>query len=396
MTSPIHILYVHHAIGLGGAPNSLAFLINSLDPQAYKTTILMPARDRNQQVKQLFLDAGATVVEERHIRPFNGVNGCRCDSLRDRLYAILAALPTCWAVRKHVRRIQPDIVHLNTSVLPFAAFGSRWASRKTPLVVHVRETLLTNWWGKLLGWLNRKSKPFFLGIDQNGLDSISAPVTRSTVIRNFVNRAEFNPDAGDRSHFRNELNLDQHDIVFASIARIAASNGALELARFLAEHQDQLPANAKFLICGFEDRSSEYVASTLEAIEKSPQVFAVDYTTRVKDLIAAADVIVAPFRTAHSARMVIEGAAMAKPCLVTDLPNLREQLEHEKSGFTFHFADPASLLKPIRQFCSQPELLQEMSDEASRFAAENFDDQTNARRTTTLYQQLLSQAKPKE
>ena len=83
---------------------------------------------------------------------------------------------------------------------------------------------------------------------------------------------------------------------------------------------------------------------------------------------------------------------MAKPCMVTDLPNLKEQLAPEKSGFIFQFSKPESLLQPIRRLCNEPQLLKEMSSEASKFAAEHFDDKTNARRTTMIYHQLLGTA----
>jgi len=157
------ILYFHHSIGLGGAPRSLAFLIDALNKDIFEPLVVMPKRDGNDVVKNLFLDAGAQVIEETHIRPFNGVNGCRCDSLKARIHAALAALPTTLATRRLVRRLKPDLVHINTSVLPFAALGAKLSWMGAPIVVHVRESALKNRWGRLLSFFNRQFTDWFVG-----------------------------------------------------------------------------------------------------------------------------------------------------------------------------------------------------------------------------------------
>ena len=106
---PHRILYFHHAIGLGGAPNSLAYLIAGLDRSEFDPTVVMPKRPGNDTVKQLFLDAGALVIEERHIRPFGGVNGCRCAGWKNRGYAIGSAAPTYWTARRNVQELKPGL-----------------------------------------------------------------------------------------------------------------------------------------------------------------------------------------------------------------------------------------------------------------------------------------------
>ena len=381
---------------MGGAPRSLAFLIENLDSHQFRPIVLMPKRPGNDSVKDLFINAGAVVVEERHIRPFGGVNGFRCQTIKERMFALLAAIPTLIKVRKHVKNLLPDLVHVNTSVLPFAAAGTALSGHAIPRIIHVRETLLTNWWGKLLGWLNRQFATHFIGIDHHGLEKIGAVGDRSTVVRNFVDRQRFSPLAGDRDYFRNQLNISPGDVLFTCMSRIAPSNGCLELAEFLARHQAKLPSNAKFLICGFHDAAgsdSTYARRTMEAISKSSNTHSLQFTDRIIDLIAASDVIIAPFRTSHSARMVIEGAAMGKPCMVTDLPNLREQTLADKTGMVFHFDHPDEFIEKLALLTQNDSLRQQMGIESSQFAAEHYDNKKNSLRVVDIYNQILSNQK---
>ena len=385
------ILYIHHAISLGGAPTSLSLLIAGLDKSKFEPIVVMPKRTGNDTVKKLFTEAGAKVIEEAHVRPFNGVNGCPCDTFHGRMYAVLSAFHTTRAARAHTRRIKPDIVHLNTSVLPFAGFGARLAGQGVPVVTHVREAVLSNWWGKILAGLNRAATDWFVGIDQSGLDRIQAPPLCSSVIPNFVDQSDFQPNIQEAARLREQFNCSADDVLFVSICRIAESNGSLEMAQFLEAHEKTLPKNCRFVFCGFKERESAYVQETLAAIEGNAQAFAMDFTSNVANLIAASDVVMAPFKSAHSARVIIEGATMGKPGLVTDFDNLLEQIIVGKTGFAFSYSDPESLMTAIKQFAHSPQARKNMGEAAKQFAIDNYSIETNVTRIQDLYLELCSQ-----
>ena len=350
----------------------------------------MPKRTGNDAVKTMFSEAGATIIEEVHIRPFNGVNGCPCNSLKKRAYAILSALPTMMAARKQTRTAKPDIVHLNTCVLPFAGFGARLAGRGVPVITHVRESVLSNWWGKILARLNRKATDWFVGIDQSGLDQINTPPNRSSVIPNFINEKDLKPNLEVAAKLREQFNCSKDDVLFVSICRISESNGSLEMAKFLEVHEKAIPKNCRFVFCGFKEREGVYAKDTLAAIAKSPLAFAMDFTSDVASLIAASDVVMAPFKSAHSARVIIEGGTMGKLSLVADFDNLLEQIIVGKTGLAFSFEDSESLVSAINQFACDPQNRKTMGEAAKQFAADNYSIETNVARIQALYRTLLS------
>ena len=351
----------------------------------------MPKRDGNDEVKNLFLDAGAQVIEETHIRPFNGVNGCRCDSLKARIHAALAALPTTLATRRLVRRLKPDLVHINTSVLPFAALGAKLSWMGAPIVVHVRESALKNRWGRLLSFFNRQFTDWFVGIDQSGLDRIGDLSDRSTVIHNSVDTSDINFCQSSVNKLRQSFNCKDDSVLFVSACRISRSNGSLEFAKFISEHKLKIPTNVRFVFCGFHENSdNEYVNATRKAIAEDDSVFAMNFTKEIGDLIHASDVVMAPFTSAHSARVVIEGASLGKPALVTDFSNLREQISVDETGFVFRFDQPETLIAAINQFANRQKT-KEMGDAARQFAEQNFSLNKNVTRMEDFYMKIFAQ-----
>ena len=348
----------------------------------------MPKRKGNDDVKKLFLDAGAEVIEETHMRPFNGVNGCRCDSFSDRKYAVLAAIPTALASRKWVRKLKPDLVHLNTSVLPFAGLGAKLAGVGAPVVTHVRESLLRSWWGRILAFFNRRFSDWYVGIDQSGLDTIGDLTNQSIVIHNSVDTSGISIEKSSVNELRTQFNCDDETVVFGSICRIMSANGVLHFAEFLAEWQSKLPTNVRFVFCGFDDSNIDYVESARAAIEKSECAFAMDFTKDIGSILGASDVILAPFLTSHSSRAVIEGASIGKPALVSDLPNLREQISLNESGLIFQYEQPETIIEAIKQLSDRQKTMQ-MGKAALKFANQNFSLAVNKTKINDFYSKVL-------
>lgn len=383
------ILYFHHAISEGGAPRSLSLLIKGLDRTRYRPIVVIPKRPGNGIIKQLFVDTGADVLEEHAIRPFNGSTVAPCDTLKDRGYAAYGLAPLVAAARKLVRRIEPDIVHLNSTCLVGAAIGARLAAPTTPVIAHVREPLLFNWWGRTLAGLNRRYVTHFIGIDRSGLDTLAAK--QGSVVYNFVDETFFNIQDSDGETFRTRNGVDRGDIAFTSLSRIAPSNGILELLEVIKQRAGDLDQHARFVIAGFHDSINDYAREALTRIESLPQVIALPFTRNVHEALAGSDVVIAPYLTPHSARCIFEGAAARRPGLVTDLPNLMELVEAGTTGAAFEFSDPSSFTRSVNTLCND-EIRLKMGDAAGNRAKKLFSAQANVVQTCAIYDRLSGAA----
>jgi glycosyltransferase involved in cell wall biosynthesis len=391
MPKPKKVLFIHHAVTQGGAPNSLAYLIRGLSREEFEPIVVMPKRNGPSVIRNLFVDAGAKVYEEKRIYPFGGVHpGRDCSLLKDKIKAWGGAFLTQSAIRKIASEILPDLVHVNSAVLPFASRGVKKALPDIPVVAHIRETIVDTNWGEMLAKLNRRYSDFFIGIDQHGLDKIGANKNQSKVVRNFVDREQFYPDEAKRAKYREQMNWTDEKTVFLSLARISQANGSLDFANLINNLDSQLPASAVFAFAGFtNDPNQPYEKLALNEINKSKRLVALPFESDVVSLINACDVIVAPFVSAHSARSVLEASAIGKPSLVSDLPNLLELIIENDTGFSFRWSDESLFVEKIRQLSSL-ELRTQMKKNCIEFAKANFDALTNIRSVETVYRSLMT------
>lgn len=382
------ILYFHHSIGNGGAPRSLAFLIAGLDRAEFSPIVAMPARTGNDVIKALFEGAGAKVIEARDIRPFHGSTVAPCVGLKNKAYAVLSYNKTVQCGRDIVESVRPDLVHLNSTCLVGIGKGAHSVSPKIPVLAHVREPLLQNRWGRMLARMNRKHVNWFIGIDRFGLDSIGLDQSRGTVIYNFVDRKQLRPDGVTAAAKRSDLGW-RDKVVFLSMSRVAKSNGALELANLVSEVDSQLPSSALFVVAGFDDHPVGYAADAERKLGSIGRCRTLKFQTDVGPLINAADVIIAPFITPHSARSVFEGAAIGKPSIVSNHPNLRELIDERETGFIFDWDERNSFVEAINRLC-ESQCRQSMGQAAFKLAEIRFDSQNNVEQTMQVYREMLA------
>ena len=387
------ILYFHHAIGDGGAPRSLSLLIAGLQNSDFEPIVVMPDRQASDLVAGMFENAGAHVIKEKDIRPFNGSEVAPCRRIKDRAYAILSYRGLVKTAERLVKKIKPDLVHLNSTCLVGAAKGTHLANRSIPVIAHVREPLLSNWWGRMLAQMNRRHVNYFVSIDQAGLTSIgNIHSSRGVVIRNFVDPVKFHPCEETRKVKRTQLGWNPDEVVFLSLSRVCAHNGAAELVELVDTVADKLDHSARFVIAGFHG-SSPYEKHAQSLIRNSSHCSELSFDPDPGSLINAADVIIAPFVSPHSARSVFEGAAIGKPAIVSDMPNLTELIVEGETGKSFQFSKPNSFIEAVNCLCSSDTRRQYHRD-ALDFASKNFYLATNVKRTQDVYHALLEKAQP--
>ena len=105
----------------------------------------------------------------------------------------------------------------------------------------------------------------------------------------------------------------------------------------------------------------------------------VDYRGEVSDVrseIAAAHVVVLPSYREGLPRALLEGAAMARPLLATDVPGCRDLVEDGVNGLLCRVRDPASLAAAMSRLArlDRP-ALQAMGERSRRLAEDRFGEQ---------------------
>ena len=385
------ILYFHHDRGLGGAARSLSFLVAGLDRNRYEPTVCMPDRAHPSLLK-MYEATGAEILQEGRLRPFNGSTVALCSTFRARANAFRRLPGTINCARQLVGRLNPDLVHLNSTCLVGAAIGSHLANKKMPVIAHVREPLLTNRWGRFLAAMNRWNVDHFISIDEYGLESLGLKNRdNTTVVSNFVDLEKYVPvDRSTKDEIRKSLGWSPDDVIFLSLSRIADSNGIHELGKRILATNDQLPDSFKFVIAGFSEYNTPYENEARQILSGSQRCSVLDFVTKdeVLKLLNACDVVIAPFKTPHSARSVFEGAAVGKPALVSNEPNLLEMIVPTETGVGFDLQDANSFAQAVAIFDDE-ELREKMGKSARQFAESKYSQAKNIKQTIAVYQQLL-------
>src|SRR3954468_7895263 len=247
---PVPVLFVHHRSELGGAPESLSYLIRELDRDLYEPHVYCPPGP----AAELFREDGAVV----HTGAVAGFTHIWASTYRGRRWLLLGRelvrLPAHARQFRHaLREDQFALVHFNDSPLIPAA----WLARRQglPVVWHLRSALPD-------GGGDRRSA--FVRSAVRRLATTSIAITHdvadvfgvgSAVVPNSVDLERFKP--GDQAAAKAELGLPEDRPVVSFFGFIYPSKGFREFIEAAGRLRDQ-GIDASYLIVGGAVRGEEF------------------------------------------------------------------------------------------------------------------------------------------
>jgi glycosyltransferase involved in cell wall biosynthesis len=403
------ILYIHHGGAIGGAPLSLLYLLQQLDRERYDPVVVTL---KNGPVVGLYRAEGIETTVEAGISDFSHTTlewyGGR--DLWRLPVKLLHILPSIWRTRMLVRRVRPDLVHLNSSTLAPSAIGS--AREGVPVVWHIREPLAHGYLGLRRAWIRRvidRRAACVVAICQNDADQLR-PSDRVRVIYNFVHFERFDRTLTGED-VRREFGLAADAPVVTMLGGVSQPKGTLTLVRALPALVAAMPG-VRVIIAGpglrrldepglkglakrllRVDAYQRAVQAALDAL--SGEVRAVLTFTGVRDdiphILAASGCLVFPSSVPHFARPIIEAAAMGVPAVASDLGGPRELIVPSKTGLLVPPGEPAALARAVADILIDREHARAMGEAAYTHARRLFDAPTNAAATIALYDEVLNQ-----
>jgi glycosyltransferase involved in cell wall biosynthesis len=177
--------------------------------------------------------------------------------------------------------------------------------------------------------------------------------------------------------------------VFLLIARLLGDKGVREYAEAARLLGKALP-EARFQLLGPFDEQNATAIGRRELDEWLEQGI-VEYlgpTEDVRPFIAAASVVVLPSYREGMPRSLLEGAAMGRPLVATDVPGCREIVEEGRTGYLCAARDAASLADAMRRMAMLPH---EAREEMGRAAREKVQDEFSEELVIRAYLDELEQ-----
>lgn len=397
------VCYFVHGQGVGGASLSLLYLIQQLDRERYFPIALFLSESR---MCEIFREHGIETRVVHGMKYFSHTTGEHVHLGNPRGFWQLAMfLPSVWQTYRLVRRLRPDIVHLNSSTLAPQAIGAKLAGAK--VVWQIREHVLDGHLGlrrKLHKWVGRHCADAMIFILKSEAERLGCP-GKTHVIYNFVDFSIFDRRKRDARVATGQPNPKTVTL----LGGVSKIKGALEFVRAYPLVRDRLGA-VRFLIVGYDGRSRpggrfinllRKLRETLTGPGYAHQVHEyaarhcdgeVTFTGVVEDvpsILAETDLVVFPSTVAHFARPVIEAGAMAIPVVASDLEGPRELVIHGETGMLVPPGAPEALAKAIVTVLSDDDLARRMGEQGYERARRLFNAQTNSAATFAIYEQLL-------
>jgi glycosyltransferase involved in cell wall biosynthesis len=205
---------------------------------------------------------------------------------------------------------------------------------------------------------------------QNGEDM--AMFAKLGIVR--PDQARLLPGSGiDLARYAPPQPRDGEGFSFLLIARLLWDKGIAEYVEAARLIKARRP-DVSFRMLGFLDVANRTAVSRDDVAGWSDAIDYLGSTDDVRPFIAEADCIVLPSYREGLPRVLLEGAAMGKPLVATDVPGCRDVVRDGENGFLCAPRDGASLAVAMEKLLDlAPEQRRAMGEAGRRRAEQEFD-----------------------
>ncbi|HEX8580365.1 MAG TPA: glycosyltransferase, partial [Allosphingosinicella sp.] len=175
---------------------------------------------------------------------------------------------------------------------------------------------------------------------------------------------------------------------FLLVARLLWDKGIAEYVEAARMIRARRP-DVSFRLLGFLDVANRTAVSREDVAGWGDAIDYLGATDDVRPFIAEADSIVLPSYREGLPRVLLEGAAMGKPLIATDVPGCRDVVEDGKNGFLCAARDGASLAEAMERLLDlSPDERRAMGEAGRRRVEREFDQKI----VSELYTEAIARA----
>ncbi len=310
-----------------------------------------------------------------------------------------------WVIFSLIKKIKPDIVHLNNGGYPAAqsvraaAVGARLAGCKSIVMainnLAVPYQSIDRWLDYLLDrWVVHSTTTFVTG-------SISASERLRSVLR--LNESQIQPIHNgislravceQKKDVRQRLGLPStySGLVIGVVALMTERKGHIILIEALELLKLSEPNLANKLIVWFEGDGElkEKLEQAVKGKGLSDVVKFVGEEKNIVDLINAIDALILPSVDSEDfPNVTLEAMSLGKAVIASNLAGTPEQITDGESGYLVQPRNSRDLAAKVQQLIDNPDLVAQMGQKGKARFLENFTAEVAVDRYLKLYQSMI-------
>jgi glycosyltransferase involved in cell wall biosynthesis len=361
----MRILFAHNNADLYGSSRSLLRLASRLVKDGSDVYVVLPFEGAlNGELReagiQVMVLPGMAVIERAAFRSLAG------------LLSFSVRLPvSIWRMMRLIRRLRPDLVHSNTSVMLPSAIAARMS--RVRHIWHIREfyTEFPGFW-KAYQRIMGACSDSIVCVSKAVQEQFSSSVRKTTtVIHNGFPLEEFEPVGQERiNRFKAAFGLENRRLV-GLVGRIILQRKGHEIfVQAAALLKDRFP-DVRFLVVGACYPGNEFHGENLNQLidELGVDDFVVQ-TGEVEDIksaYAALDVsVLASAKPEPFGGVVIESMALGKPVVGTNIGGTPEQLQDGVTGLLVPPGNAEAMADALARLLEDESLCQRMGVSARK------------------------------
>lgn len=392
------ILFIHHASGWGGAAINMINIINSLDKTEYSIEVLLlkdsivseKLRDHNIKYRV----ASSWFYRKFYIYYNHTLPGfIEWYRLKSQLICWLSWLLSHYIfARIELKRMDYDIVHLNSSVL------TDWlkpCSKKGKGIIHIQEPIAKGYFGIRHSFFTNQMNKYaahIIAISNDNAKRINIPL-KTTIVYNYSNIEDLKELNIEKYRSNSVLYVGGSDSIKGFYTMVAAMQFINnDITVYFAGNYHSVLSDMR---TNFKQRIKNVFRKIL--YKKEIELFKkFENTTNAIKIGLIADInyyldnsvcLVSPFSIPHFSRPIIEAFGRRKPAIATEIDGMNEIIDDGKNGILVQEGNARSLAEAINYLCENPVIAKKMGDECYK-VAENKYSQINIEQIRVIYRNM--------
>lgn len=393
------ILFIHHAVGWGGAPKSMIELIKSLDKSEYKPYVLLLKKSIvADQLEENNIDfsIAESMFYKRYYHYFTHSEAGYIkwyQAYRFIKLSILWLLSRYYFANKELKKHKFDLVHLNSSVL------TDWlapSSKLGKVIIHIREPFRKGNVDILHYFFRLQMKKYtdkIIAISKDNAVRINLQ-DKTDIVYNSTNIRKSEPAKESYSSKK-----------FIYLGGDASIKGFYTLIKAL----DFLDNGIKIYFGGIYNSDNSYSKSlkgfimrivktgknrkkAIQKMRSHPNAVEIGLIHNVNKYLEDVCCLISPFSVSHFSRPVIEANLHKKPAIGSDVDGMDEIIKNKVTGLLFPVDNANLLAKEINYLANNPQIAEVYGRNAYKIAKEKYTSK-NIELVINIYDSILSDLK---